>query len=75
MAEPSIHVHYLYDAGGRRIKKLVRKQRGARESTVYIDALFEHCVSMPHARGARTRTRPSRRAVWGRRRTAMGCRR
>jgi RHS repeat-associated protein len=40
-AEPSIHVHYLYDAGGIRVKKLVRKQGGSFESTTYIDGLFE----------------------------------
>ncbi len=41
-AEPSVHAHYLYDAGGQRVKKLVRKQGGAYEVTVYIDGLFEH---------------------------------
>jgi RHS repeat-associated protein len=41
-AEPSQHAHYLYDAGGQRVMKLVRKQGGAYDSTVYIDGLFEH---------------------------------
>ena len=41
-AEPSIYAHYLYDADGQRVKKLVRKQGGQLESTVYIDELFEH---------------------------------
>ncbi len=40
--EPSMHAHYLYDAGGQRVKKLVRRQGGAYEVTVYIDGLFEH---------------------------------
>jgi YD repeat-containing protein len=41
-AEPSVHVHYFYDAGGQRVKKLVRKQRGLVEVTVYVDSIFEY---------------------------------
>jgi RHS repeat-associated protein len=41
-AVPSIQVFYLYDAGGQRVKKLVRKQAGEIETTVYIDGAFEH---------------------------------
>jgi RHS repeat-associated protein len=41
-AEPSIHAHYLYDAGGQRVKKLVRRQGGRVDITVYVDGLFEH---------------------------------
>lgn len=41
-AEPSVHAHYLYDAAGQRVKKLVRKQGGQIEVTHYIDAVFEH---------------------------------
>jgi RHS repeat-associated protein len=41
-AEPSVYVHYLYDATGQRIKKLVRKQGGQVEVTHYIDGVFEH---------------------------------
>ncbi len=41
-AEPSIYAHYLYDAGGQRVKKLVRKQGGRVEVTVYVDGLLEH---------------------------------
>jgi RHS repeat-associated protein len=41
-AEPSIHAHYLYDAAGQRVKKLVRKQGGLIETTHYIDEVFEH---------------------------------
>ena len=37
-AEPSVHAHYLYDAAGQRVKKLVRKQGGQVEVTHYIDA-------------------------------------
>jgi RHS repeat-associated protein len=40
--EPSVHAHYLYDAGGQRVKKLVRRQGGQFEVTVYIDSVFEH---------------------------------
>lgn len=41
-SEPSIHSHFLYDAGKLRVKKLVRKQGGKIEVTVYIDGIFEH---------------------------------
>ena len=41
-AEPSVHAHYLYDTGGQRVKKLVRKQGGQVEVTHYIDGEFEH---------------------------------
>lgn len=41
-AEPSVYAQYLYDAGGQRVKKLVRKQSGQVEVTIYIDGLFEH---------------------------------
>ena len=41
-AEPSVHAHYLYDAAGQRVKKLVRKQGGLVEVTVYIDGIFEY---------------------------------
>jgi RHS repeat-associated protein len=41
-AEPSVHAHYLYDAAGERVKKLVRKQSGQVEVTHYVDGGFEH---------------------------------
>ena len=41
-AEPSVYAHYLYDAAGQRVKKLVRKQGGQVEVTHYIDGVFEH---------------------------------
>ncbi|MGH7491838.1 MAG: SpvB/TcaC N-terminal domain-containing protein [bacterium] len=41
-AEPSVYAHYLYDAAGLRVKKLVRKQGGDYEVTQYIDGIFEH---------------------------------
>lgn len=41
-AEPSVYAHYLYDAAGGRVKKLVRKQGGQVEVTHYVDAAFEH---------------------------------
>ena len=41
-AEPSVHAHYLYDASGQRVKKLVRKQGGHFEVTVYVDGILEH---------------------------------
>ena len=41
-AEPSVHAHYLYDAAGQRVKKLVRNKAAQVEVTVYIDGIFEH---------------------------------
>jgi RHS repeat-associated protein len=41
-SEPTVHAHYLYDGGGQRVKKLVRKQGGQVEVTVYIDGSFEY---------------------------------
>ncbi|MEA2588449.1 MAG: hypothetical protein QOH66_1376, partial [Actinomycetota bacterium] len=41
-AEPSVHAHYLYDAAGQRVKKLVRRQGGQVEITQYIEGVFEH---------------------------------
>lgn len=41
-SEPSVHAHYLYDAAGQRVKKLVRKQGGQVGVTVYIDGIFEY---------------------------------
>ncbi|EHQ91153.1 SpvB/TcaC N-terminal domain-containing protein [Desulfosporosinus youngiae] len=38
----SLKVQYLYDAGGQRVKKIVQKQGGDYEVTVYIDGLFEY---------------------------------
>jgi RHS repeat-associated protein len=41
-SEPSVHAHYLYAEGGQRAKKLVRKQGGQIEVTIYIDGIFEY---------------------------------
>jgi hypothetical protein len=41
-AEPSVYAHYLYDAAGQRVKKLVRKQGGQVDVTHYISGVFEH---------------------------------
>lgn len=41
-AEPSVHAHYFYGVGGQRVKKLVRKQGGQVDITIYIDGVFEH---------------------------------
>jgi len=41
-AEPSIHAHYVYDAGGQRVMKWVRRQGGQIDVTVYVDGVFEH---------------------------------
>src|SRR5262249_28087452 len=41
-SEPSVHAHYLYDATGQRVKKLIRKQGGGVTVTTYIDGTFEH---------------------------------
>ena len=34
--------HYLYDASGTRVKKVVNKPSGLQEVTVYIDGVYEH---------------------------------
>lgn len=44
-AEPSTYAHYLYDAAGIRVKKLVRRQGGAVSTTVYVEGFFEHHVA------------------------------
>jgi RHS repeat-associated protein len=41
-AEPSVHAQYLYDAGGQRVKKLVRKQGGNVEVTHYLGDFEQH---------------------------------
>ncbi len=41
-SEPTQYAQYLYDAGGTRLKKLVRMQGGDYTSTVYIDDVFEY---------------------------------
>ena len=41
-AQPSIHAHYLYDADGQRVMKLVRRQGGQYDVRVYMDGLLEH---------------------------------
>jgi hypothetical protein len=53
-SEPSVHAHYLYSASGARVKKLVRKQGGRIEVTVYIDGVFEHQRIIRGARSRRT---------------------
>ncbi|MFH0341567.1 MAG: SpvB/TcaC N-terminal domain-containing protein [Chromatiales bacterium] len=41
-AEPSMYTHYLYDASGQQMKKLVRSGANNYDITVYIDGLFEY---------------------------------
>ncbi|NUR62905.1 MAG: hypothetical protein HOV87_30265 [Catenulispora sp.] len=41
-SEPSVHVQYLHDTNGERVKKLVRRQGGVIDVTHYIGAAFEH---------------------------------
>ncbi len=40
-AAASLSAQYLYDSAGQRVKKLVRKQGGKIEGTVYIGGIFE----------------------------------
>ncbi|HYJ88406.1 MAG TPA: SpvB/TcaC N-terminal domain-containing protein, partial [Pyrinomonadaceae bacterium] len=40
--QPSVYAQYLYDSQDQRVKKLVRKQDGSIEATVYVDGVFEH---------------------------------
>jgi RHS repeat-associated protein len=42
MSAPTVWAHYLYDAGGNRVKKVVNKPGNIQEVTVYIDGVFEH---------------------------------
>jgi hypothetical protein len=55
-AEPSIHAHYLYDAAGNRVRKVVRHNGGSYRTTVYIDRIFEHYVDRRSA-GVENNTR------------------
>jgi len=41
-AATSLHAHYLYDSSGQRVKKLVRRQGGQVDVTIYIDGIFEY---------------------------------
>jgi RHS repeat-associated protein len=41
-AEPSVHAHYLYDATGQRLKKIIRRQGGGVEVIHYLHGAFEH---------------------------------
>jgi RHS repeat-associated protein len=41
-AEPSVQARYLYDAAGRRVKKVVRRQGGGHETVTYVGNGFEH---------------------------------
>ncbi|MDP3928695.1 MAG: RHS repeat-associated core domain-containing protein, partial [Bacteroidota bacterium] len=40
--EPSVITHYMYDAGGNRVKKFTRVSGGDWESITYIDGLIEY---------------------------------
>jgi RHS repeat-associated protein len=51
-AEPTVHAQYLVGAGGRRIKKLVRK-KGSYEVTVSFDGVFEHRYEVQTAIGTK----------------------
>jgi RHS repeat-associated protein len=50
-AEPSVHTQYLYASDGQRVKKLVRRQGGAIETTTYVAGVFERHHRRP-PRGA-----------------------
>jgi RHS repeat-associated protein len=40
--EPSVYTHYLYDAGGNRVKKFTRTSGGNWQSTTYMDGIIEY---------------------------------
>ena len=40
--EPSVYTHYLYDAGGNRVKKYTRTAGGNWETITYIDGIIEY---------------------------------
>ncbi|HEX5717866.1 MAG TPA: RHS repeat-associated core domain-containing protein, partial [Thermoanaerobaculia bacterium] len=47
-AKPTVYAAYLYDARGRRVKKLVGGRSSQPEVTVYVDGFFEHYRTGPH---------------------------
>lgn len=49
--EFSKYAQYLYGAGGERVKKLVRQQGGAYQSTVYVDGVFEYRKEVDYING------------------------
>ncbi|MDI1352859.1 MAG: RHS repeat-associated core domain-containing protein, partial [bacterium] len=48
-SEPTVYAHYLYDAGGNRVKKIVRKSTGNTEVTIYIDGGMEYLYELDGA--------------------------
>lgn len=48
-AEPSVFARYLYGADGRRVQKLVRRQGGGYDVTIYVGGVFEHHRSVQGA--------------------------
>jgi RHS repeat-associated protein len=46
-SEPSEYAHYLYDAGGDRVKKVVRKQGGVAVVSVYLGGVEHHYELRP----------------------------
>ncbi|MCB9236146.1 MAG: RHS repeat-associated core domain-containing protein [Bacteroidia bacterium] len=41
-SEPSVYAQYLYDAGGNRVKKIVRKSSANTQVTVYLDGVIDY---------------------------------
>jgi RHS repeat-associated protein len=50
-ADATVEAIYLYDSGGQRVKKLVRKGANDYEVSVYIDGVFEHHLRLKKNNG------------------------
>ncbi|MEW5926790.1 MAG: SpvB/TcaC N-terminal domain-containing protein [Gemmatimonadota bacterium] len=53
--QPTVYTHHLYDAGGQRVARLVRRRAAGSELTVYVDGVFEHHVKIPGGRSPQPR--------------------
>ncbi len=60
-ADPSQVAHYRYDAGGKRVVKVVRDQGGNVSTTVYLDGTFERLLLTTAVRYHDARQRPGPR--------------
>jgi RHS repeat-associated protein len=70
-AGPSLQAHYRYDAAGRRVVKVVRRQDGQYGVTVYVDGLFEHHRWQQDGADAAGRQNNHLHVVDGQRRVAL----
>lgn len=57
-SEPTVFTHYLYDAGGVRLKKITRNISGDPTVSVYIDGAFDHSYKVSATTGTRSYEHP-----------------